>query len=228
MLWCLDDVTSIDDVPVIVILCQVKGLEAKTGPSMVVSTGALAVACATRRNHASRCREAPIDGGYACCGCLFPCPLRTVSVQELTIMFVFQPREALLRHAETGDQEPLWTAGEYELIESGLLLIALDMLFVRVCDWRWWLTWNFNFQTQLGARTNQSPCLQRWTRRKRRKRSSRGCRTGYEGSRRAMKGGFASGEGKRVGGRIVFCAGARTLFCTGYKDLSPCSDLLSP
>ena len=71
-------------------------------------------------------------------------------------MFVFQPREALLRHAETGDQEPLWTAGEYELIESGLLLIALDMLFVRVCDWRWWLTWNFNFQTQLGARTNQS------------------------------------------------------------------------
>lgn len=151
--------------------------------------------------------------------------LYALCTQELTILFVFQPREALLRHAETSDQEPLWTAGEYRLVE---LLIAFDTLFVCVCDWRWWLTWNFNFQTQPGARTNRNPCLQRWKRRKRRRRSNRGLRTGYGGGSRAARGKSASGEGEAVGGRMFFCAGARTLFCTGYKDLSPCSDLLSP
>lgn len=60
---------------------SVAALGAKTGPSMVVSTGALAVACATRRNHASRCREAPSDGGI---------PVVAVSSLVLYALFLFR------------------------------------------------------------------------------------------------------------------------------------------
>ena len=113
---------------------------------------------------------------------------RTLPLTMLTIPFFLQPREALLKYAKMGEEDPQWTAGacmngfareEKELTQTVLVHQQIDCLFFfspspsprtsarTICAALW--------PVQPGNRTSRSRCSLRTRRtRKRARRDGRG------------------------------------------------------
>jgi hypothetical protein len=87
-------------------------------------------------------------------------------------MISLQPREALLKYAKVGDEDPQWTGGvcpfrffsqtRGNLMGIGCLFVVVDVVMV-IIELRLKLS-------QLGESTNQSRCSQRWGKRKKKRR----------------------------------------------------------